>query len=278
MGHGTRSPAGQQEFLELVDMARARFDGPVAAGFIELAEPTLATALKEITALPIARLVIAPVILLPAGHLKDDGAELARAARRARPDLDVVLASDLGTSLELIECLDRRITEVARPDSALLVVGRGATDPAANAELCKIARLVAEGRGLPLTDTAFVSLAPPDVPAGLARLVQLGASSVVVSPYFLFQGDLLARIASQARAFASDVGIAVEVARHLGPDRLVLDALWRRIAEAEGHEVRTNCDTCHWRRPTADDHATTSLKPAHASVSVTTLGNNRSTR
>lgn len=249
MGHGTRSRAGQQEFLALVARVRERWIGPVAAGFIELATPTLADALSELAREPLARIIVAPVILLPAGHLKDDGAALARAARQARPEVEVVLASDLGVSLELIECLDQRIEEVDPGAAAILVVGRGATDPAANAELYMITRLLAERRGMPLTETAFVSLAPPDVPTGLARLHRLGAREVVVAPYFLFQGDLLDRIARQAAAFAKGEGIAVRVAPHLGPSDLVLAALWRRIEEARGAQVRSNCDTCLWRRP-----------------------------
>jgi sirohydrochlorin cobaltochelatase len=251
MGHGTRSRAGQEEFLALVAQVRERWQGPVAAGFIELATPTLDDALATLAGEPLEQLIVAPVILLPAGHLKDDGAALARAARRARPDLDVVLAADLGISLELVECLDQRIDAVGMHGAAYLIVGRGATDPAANATLFAITRLLAERRDLPLVDTAFVSLAPPDVPTGLERLSRLGASEIVVAPYFLFRGDLLARIAQQAVAFATSHGLHVEVAAHLGPDPLVLEALFARIEEARGHQVRSNCDTCAWRRPTA---------------------------
>ena len=43
----------------------------------------------------------------------------------------------------------------------MLLVGRGSTDPDANAEVAKIARLLWEGRDRPRVETAFVSLARP---------------------------------------------------------------------------------------------------------------------
>ena len=80
----------------------------------------------------------------------------------------------------------------------MLVVGRGSTDPDANADVCKDARLLWEGRGYEFTETAFVSLARPSVAEGLARCRRLGARSIVVARYFLFPGVLPDRVAAQA--------------------------------------------------------------------------------
>ena len=81
----------------------------------------------------------------------------------------------------------------------VLLVGRGSTDPDANAEVHKAARLLWEGRGYAGVETAFVSLAAPDVPSGLDRCVKLGARRIVVLPYFLFTGILPDRVRQQTR-------------------------------------------------------------------------------
>ena len=60
----------------------------------------------------------------------------------------------------------------------VLLVGYGSTDPAANAEVHRAARLLWEGRGYAGVETAFVSMAAPDVPSGLDRCVRLGGRPV----------------------------------------------------------------------------------------------------
>ncbi|WP_298212327.1 sirohydrochlorin chelatase [Ferrimicrobium sp.] len=249
MGHGTKSPKGQAQFHELVALAAQRFDGPVTGGFIELAQPSMSDAIDEIATKGIDDLIIAPVVLLPAGHLKDDAAQLANYARQRWPRLAVHLASDLGTTSELIDRLNQRIDAVDMATQAILVVGRGSSDPSANAELHAITRLVSESRRYPLAHTAFVSLTPPDVTAGLETLALLGAQSVVVAPYFLFHGVLLDRIGQQAADWAAARDIPVHVSEELGPHSLIIDSLWLRVQEAIGGVVRTSCDTCLYRSP-----------------------------
>jgi sirohydrochlorin cobaltochelatase len=204
-------------------------------------------AIDELVTEGIDELIIAPVVLLPAGHLKDDAAQLTLYARDRWPQLTVRLASDLGTATELLDCFNQRIEALDPQAKAILVVGRGSSDPSANAELHAITRLVAERRDFPMTHTAFVSLAPPDVVGGLTTLAKLGAQSIVVAPYFLFHGVLLDRIQDQAKTWANAHRATVAISQELGPDPLVLDTLWLRIQEAQGEQVRSNCDTCLYR-------------------------------
>jgi sirohydrochlorin cobaltochelatase len=256
MGHGTTSERGQAQFRELVARAVRRFDGPVEGGFIELAEPSMFSAVGALAARGVDEITIAPVVLLPAGHLKDDAALLANYVRQRWPQINVHLASDLGPTNELLDCLNQRVNAVTAATEAILVVGRGSSDRAANAELHAITRLVAESRGFPTTHTAFVSLTPPTVTAGLDQLARLGADTITVAPYFLFHGVLLDRIADQAQEWARNAQRTVRISAELGPDPLVLDALWLRIREAFGEQVRTSCDACLYRVPSPSDSDT----------------------
>jgi sirohydrochlorin cobaltochelatase len=79
----------------------------------------------------------------------------------------------------------------------VVLVGRGSTDPDANAEVFRAARLLYEGRGL-AGAAAFVSLAEPGVPAALDRCRALGVRRVVVLPFFMFAGVLPDRITAQS--------------------------------------------------------------------------------
>jgi sirohydrochlorin cobaltochelatase len=132
----------------------------------------------------------------------------------------------------------------------VLLVGRGSSDPDANADLAKVARLYWEGREHPFVEACFVGLTDPRVPEGLDRLRRLGATRIAVVPYFLFTGVLEERIRAQAAAFAAAYpAVRVTVTRYFGPDdrvaRLVLD----RYAEAVDGDARGNCDLCVHRIP-----------------------------
>ena len=155
-----------------------------------------------------------PLTLVAAGHAKGDiPAALAREQTR-HPGVSFTYARTLGPHPALIELLDARIAGVAGdPPPAVLVVGRGSTDPDANADVVKTARLLWEGRDYPLAETAFVSLARPDVAEGLERCRRLSAGQhgagqhgpgrIVVARYFLFPGVLPDRVAEQAAQYAA---------------------------------------------------------------------------
>src|SRR5262249_57384294 len=99
---------------------------------------------------------------------------------------------------------------------AVVLVGRGSSDPDANADLYKVGRLLQDSRGLGFVEPAFVSLAPPSVPQALERCRRLGATTVAVVPYFLFTGILVDRIHAQADVWAVEYqGMAVVDGSHL---------------------------------------------------------------
>ncbi|GGO28041.1 hypothetical protein GCM10011576_53220 [Micromonospora parathelypteridis] len=146
---------------------------------------------------------------------------------------------------------DRSDTTLAgadRSDTWVALIGRGSTDPDANAEVAKVARLLWEGRGYAGVEPGFVSLASPSVPAVLERLRRLGARRIVVAPYFLFAGVLPDRIVAQSAEFAAaHPDLDVRVADLIGDCDELADLVLERYAEALGGDIRMNCDTCAYR-------------------------------
>jgi sirohydrochlorin cobaltochelatase len=198
-------------------------------------------------------MVAVPLVLSAASHSKSDiPAALAR-ERTRHPGLDWSYGRPLGPHPALLELLAARIAALitpaaGRPPPAVLLVGRGSTDPDANAEVCKTARLLWEGRDYAFAETAFVSLASPDVPAGLERCRLLGARQVVVARYFLFPGILPDRIADQARAYgAAHPGIDVRCTEILGDTDELAGLVAERYYEALTGDIRMNCDVCAYR-------------------------------
>jgi len=260
-GHGTRDAAGAEAFRAFVRALADRSPGlPVAGGFIELSPPPLGEAVAGLVERGIRHFAAVPLMLVSAGHAKGDiPAALAREKER-HPGLSYAYGRPLGPHPKLLSVLERRVDEAlagdrgSGPDGAerarttVLLVGRGSTDPDANAEVHKAARLLWEGRGYAGVETAFVSLAAPDVAAGLERCRRLGAAQVVVLPYFLFTGVLPERVADQARQWAAarpEVG--VRTAGVIGPAAELVELVTERYGEAVAGDLRMNCDSCVYR-------------------------------
>jgi sirohydrochlorin cobaltochelatase len=254
VGHGTVDATGVAEFVAFTGRMNDLLDVDVAGGFIELSAPTVHQAWTELSERGNTTMAAVPMVLVAAGHAKGDiPAALQREVVRD-PATAYVFGRPLGPHPLLQDVVAARVAEVAPArdtaddNCAVLLVGRGSTDPDANAEICKVARLLQEGRGYDFVEPAFVSLTGPDVPGGLARCRALGARRVVVAPYFLFDGVLPRRVGDQARAFADrHPDVDVRVARHIGDCPELAELVLERYREALHGDIRMNCDTCAYR-------------------------------
>jgi sirohydrochlorin cobaltochelatase len=257
-GHGTRDDAGAEAFRAFVrELADRHPELPVAGGFIELSPPPLGEAVAELVERGVRRFAAVPLMLVSAGHAKGDIPAALSRERERHPGISYAYGRPLGPHPSLLSVLERRLDEALgggagtpadRSDVTVLLVGRGSTDPDANAEVHKAARLLWEGRGYAGVETAFVSLAAPDVPSGLDRCLKLGARRIVVLPYFLFTGILPERVRQQTEEWAAAHPEAeVRSADVIGPEPELLDLVMERYEEAVRGDVRMNCDSCVYR-------------------------------
>ncbi|WP_405580073.1 sirohydrochlorin chelatase [Streptomyces sp. NBC_01190] len=271
VGHGTRDEAGAAAFRSFVaQLGAAQPELAVGGGFIELSPPPLADTVRDMVAAGVRDFAAVPLVLVSAGHAKGDiPAALAREEER-HPGTSYAYGRPLGPHPNLLTVLERRVDEVLggadRAETTVLLVGRGSTDPDANAEVVKVARLLWEGRGYAGVETAFVSLAEPSVPAGLERCRLLGARRIVVLPYFLFTGVLPDRVREQAAAWAAaHDGADVRCAEVIGPEPELAELVMERYRETVGGDLRMNCDTCVYRiaLPGFEDRVGRPQQPHH---------------
>ena len=255
VGHGTRSERGVGEFVSFITRLQKRADAPYPAasgGFIELSDPPVTDAVGELVTQGHHALIAVPLVLVAAGHGKGDiPAALLREQVR-HPGMTYSYGRPLGPHPTLLDIMEARIDTALdgadRAGTHVLLVGRGSTDPDANAEIAKVARLLWEGRGYAGVEPSFISLAEPGVPAGMDKLRRLGAERIVVAPYFLFPGVLPDRIVAQSEQFAADnPGIAVHVSELIGDCDELADLVLERYHEAVHGDIRMNCDTCIYR-------------------------------
>jgi energy-coupling factor transporter ATP-binding protein EcfA2/sirohydrochlorin ferrochelatase len=253
VGHGSRDADGVEEFWALSRAVReVAGDLPVDFGFIEMAEPPADVAIDRLVEGGQTDIVSVPLVLLAAGHLKNDGPATLARARQRHPGVRFRMGRDLGIDPVVLAVVEDRIRAAIGEDDpsevGVVLVGRGSSDPDACGDLFKFGRLLADGRGLGTVEPGFVSVAQPDVPAALERCRRLGARTVVVAPLLLFTGVLVPRIYRQAQDWAAEhPDVEVRGAAHLGPDPRLARLVLERHREAVFGEVRMNCDLCTYR-------------------------------
>jgi cobalt/nickel transport system ATP-binding protein len=253
VGHGSRSARGVEAYWRFADAVQSEArDLRLGCGFIELAEPDLDTAIAGLVSAGATSVVAVPLVLLGAGHMKNDGPAALARARRRHPGVTFAYARALGIHPTPLDVAGERIRAATAgwpaQATAVVAVSRGSSDPDANADLFKVARLLGDGGGAEFVEAAFVSLAPPSVPAALERCRRLGAERIAVFPYFLFTGVLVERIRAQAQAWAREhPGIEVRAGEELGPDRRLAQLVLDRYREARDGDTRMNCDCCTYR-------------------------------
>jgi sirohydrochlorin ferrochelatase len=117
--------------------------------------------------------------------------------------------------------------------TGFLVFAHGSRIESANEAVRQVAAQMAAS-GEHLVEPAFLELGEPDLAAGTARLIALGATRVVVIPYFLtlgthMQRDLPRLVAEASRA---NSGIPMQITAPLDGHPGLLQALLDRAGEA----------------------------------------------
>jgi sirohydrochlorin cobaltochelatase len=120
-----------------------------------------------------------------------------------------------------------------RPAQVVVVIATGdGANPAGNAEVARLARLVYEAERFADVAYAFVGLTTPAIGEVVSRWARLGARAIVVVPHLLFDRQTYRRLVQQARAAAAATRVKVAVARPLDGHPALVWALVRRHLEA----------------------------------------------
>ncbi len=255
VGHGSRDSEGNQEFLEFLELVRkAAPERRFEACYLELAEPDIPTGIETCVRQGATRIVVVPVILLAAGHVKSEIPEFIDQARGRYPDIEFVYGRNVGLHSKILDLLEERFLETAgslendRDSLAIVLLGRGSSDPDANGDLYKMARLLWERTGVMTVETCYSGITAPRLVEGVERAIRLGASRVVVVPYFLFTGILIKRmLATLAELQNQYPDVSLRMASYFGLHAHMVDIVLDRADEARTQKAFMNCDFCHYR-------------------------------
>jgi sirohydrochlorin cobaltochelatase len=197
-------------------------------------------------------------MLFAAGHAKNDIPSVLN-SYATQHDISIQYGRELAIDLQMLQAAGDRISSaIAEADkkngavplheTCLVVVGRGASDPDANSNVSKIARMLWEGMGFGWAEVGYSGVTFPLVEPCLEHVAKLGYRRVVLFPYFLFSGILIDRI----YGFTDEVAAAhpeIEFVKagYLNDHPKVIATFADRVREILYGNNNMNCALCKYR-------------------------------
>ena len=230
-------------------VAASRPDVTVDVGFLEMSDPPAGEVIDRLVDAGCRRVTVLPLVLLGAGHAKSDVPALVLDGRDRHPGIDVRFGSPLGVSRVPVSLMGEALTGVGGGGLPLLVVARGTSDPDANGDAFKAARLIGEWTSAPFVHVGFSGVTGPTVLEAAEVFARLGYERMAVAWWYLCYGRLVERGRAELESFSSSSGVEVVDAGYLGPDPRLVPLILERYEEALAGRPAINCDACAYRAP-----------------------------
>ena len=264
IGHGSRNVEGNREIEAFAELWRKRQpQWRIEVCFIEFADVLLDKGLDR-AASNAARVIVVPLILNAAGHVKMETPAHIAEARLRHPQTEFIYVPNLGADDRLLQILKRNLRKALdaldMPDpktTGVSVLGRGSSDRGANGEVAKLARWLFEETDHELVDIAFTGITYPRLETVVQRQVKLGMTQIVVLPYYLFTGTLIERIRRQVERLRMQYPqIYFSLGDYFGFEEEIFQLLDERVQAVQSGSAQPGtmpCDGCKYRE-FAEEH------------------------
>jgi len=259
VGHGSREQSGNDEIESFANEWRKRRpDDRIEVCFIEFADVTLDAGMDN-AAKGSDRVIVVPLILGAAAHVKMEVPHHIEDARKRHCNVSFIMTKHLGATTKVLKALKAELAKAMlgldAPDAkntGVVLLARGSSDKVANGEIAKMARWLFEESDHEMVDVAFTGITFPKVETVVQRQVACGMKQIIVLPYYLYTGVLIERIARQVGRLTQQYPeISFALAKYIGFDTAIYELLDERVSEAIGEGVdepkMLECDGCKYR-------------------------------
>lgn len=197
VGHGTRSKKGAAEAKRFLEKVIRQNPGTIQEiSFLELTEPFIKEGFTRCVKRGATAITVVPLFLLAAGHIKNDIPEALLSLQQKYPQIQVTMADPFGVQERILDAIAQMVkaSSVWSGSEALLVVGRGSSDPAIHEAFGKIIAGLEWRLGTKTVSVCYLAAASPSFQKGIEDISQETKARVIVIPYLLFGGLLLDEI------------------------------------------------------------------------------------
>jgi sirohydrochlorin ferrochelatase len=243
IGHGTRSKQGAEEAIGFLKEVSAKV--PIAIqefSFLELTEPFIVEGFERCLAKGATEVMVVPIFLLTAGHIKEDIPEALKPLRVKYPKVNVKLAEAFGVQERIIKGISELVREnageVTGADSILLV-GRGSSDPAIHEAFASVKESIGKRLGNARVGVCYLAAATPSFAEGIEEITRLAEGRVIVVPYLLFAGLLLSEVAREVKK-RQRAGQDIVLIDPLGRHQAIQDIVVERASGKEAEYAAAN--------------------------------------
>ncbi|WP_455661640.1 sirohydrochlorin chelatase [Pradoshia sp.] len=243
VGHGTRSKKGADEAKQFLERVISAVKCEIQEiSFLELTEPFIAEGFTRCVDRGATSICVVPVFLLSAGHIKKDIPEALEPLLLSYPDIPVEMTDPFGVREDLLDAMVELIKdaapEVSRDDS-VLIVGRGSSDPATLRDFARIVAGVKERMAFEQVESCYLAAASPTFQEGIEHICKRASGRVIVVPYLLFEGLLLAEVRREVRKRAGN-GEDLILTSPLGKHEAVIHIIKNRAFPEEEQYAATH--------------------------------------
>lgn len=206
VSHGSRVNVGVDHARYFIQSCMERLSVPIQEiCFLELVQPSIREGIERCIRRGATEIVIQPVLLLAAGHVKKDIPSEVNQMRAYYPHILFIYGEPFGYDKRIIEILSERLYQKGTPilgEAMILLVGRGSSDPGVKDDFKMISEALWNKEGLPI-QTCFLAACQPRFSEGVQLAQKSGFSQVFVLPYLMFTGLLMHELKQAIGTFQS---------------------------------------------------------------------------
>jgi sirohydrochlorin ferrochelatase len=203
IGHGTRSRKGAEEAKSFIQKVINRIDVPIQEiSFLELTEPFIAEGFQRCVEQGATEITVVPLFLLAAGHVKEDIPTTLSSLHKRYPHIQIQVRDPFGVQDKILDCIAELVRNSAgdlSPRDALLIVGRGSSDPSIHGAFKEIACGIQKRLEVEHVSVCYLAATEPRLPEAMERITEKAADRVIVIPYLLFSGLLISEVNQHVR-------------------------------------------------------------------------------
>lgn len=211
--------------------------------FLELTEPYIKEGFEHCVREGATEIVIVPLFLLAAGHIKQDIPEELAPLIEKYHGIIVKMVDPFGVQDTILDAITELVTADAQPISPLdsvLIVGRGSSDPSILRAFDSIKNGISYRLCVKNVQVCYLAAAAPSFQDGLDSICQKASGNVIVIPYLLFSGLLLSEVVREVNKKVKS-GYSVNLTDTLGKHA----AIQNLVAGKANGEVNVNAAVIH---------------------------------